>query len=72
MRSKRCHCLPNELGKRLGALEIGSLDGVVIIRLADHLAVQKRTEEGVAMSETAAYTPEKFVSCGEPSAKLML
>ena len=37
------------------------------------LAVQKRTEERVAMSESPLYiNPEKFISSGEPSVKLVL
>ena len=34
-------------------------------------AAQKRMEERVAMSETAIYKLEKFISSGEPSVKLL-
>ena len=40
--------------------------------LFEVLAAQKRTEERVAMSETPAYKPEKFVSIGELLVKLVL
>ena len=34
-------------------------------------AVQKRTEERVAMSKTAIYKLEMFISSDEPSVKLL-
>ena len=41
------------------------------MELSGDESITKRMEERVAMSETAIYKLEKFISCGEPSVKLL-
>ena len=54
-------------------MSLERIHATVELLLSDNtsLMVQKRMEERVAMSETAVYMPEKFVSSGEPSVNVL-